>query len=186
MGPGGAVLWLKRKDAPMPATRPAPRMVVNQKNKMFVPHVLAIPLGTEVAFRNDDEYYHNVFSISEPAKFDTGLYKSGAFAVRRFTKPGAVQLLCNIHSTMLAYLYVVDSPYYAQPTAQGAFRIPRVPPGSYDLFAWHESSSQLLKQQIDVGPGGLKGIVVHMPADEPPVVSLPDKYGKPRQAHLGY
>ena len=91
--------------------------------------MLAVPLGTTVEFRNDDRIYHNVFSIAKPNDFDAGIRKTGATYTRTFTHPGAVEILCNIHSTMNAYVYVVDSPFFAKAQASGAFSIRGVAPG---------------------------------------------------------
>jgi plastocyanin len=186
IGPGGAVIWLKRLDGATPAPRPArkPR-VLSQVGKTFVPHVLAIPVGETVVFRNDDPYFHNVFSLSPGQNFDAGLYDSGRSSSRTFTQPGAVELLCNIHASMSAYLYVVDSAYFAQPRPTGAFVIRNVIPGRYQLSAWHESSAGLVKQTIKVGAEGASGIGVRVPVDRSPLVVVPDKYGKPRQSQLG-
>jgi hypothetical protein len=187
IGPGGAVVWLKRLDGATPAPRASrkPRLL-NQLGKTFVPHVLAIPVGETVVFRNDDPYFHNVFSLSPGQTFDAGLYDSGRSYARTFTQPGLVELLCNIHASMSAYLYVVDSAYYAQPRSSGAFVIRDVMPGRYELNAWHESSSSLLKKVVKVGPSGASGVAVRIPVDRSPLVVVPDKYGKPRQPQLGY
>jgi plastocyanin len=189
IGPAGAVVSLKRLDGATPAPRPSrkPR-VVNQLGKTFVPHVLAIPVGETVVFRNDDPYFHNVFSLTPGQGFDAGLYDSGRSYARTFTKPGVVELLCNIHASMSAYLYVVDSAYYAQPRASGAFAIRNVLPGRYELSAWHEASASIVKQTVKVGADGATGVAVRIPAavHRPPVVIFPDKYGKPRQSQLGY
>lgn len=186
IGPGGAVLWLKRLDGATPMPRPGRRRVVSQKNKMFVPRVLAVPVGTTIDFRNDDDFYHNVFSLSRPGSFDTGLYASGRSYAQTFNKPGAVELLCNIHSTMQGYVYVVDTPYFTQPSSNGSFLIRRVPPGRYELTAWHETASAPVRQVIRVPAQGLTGVEVAIPVDREPTVAVPDKYGKPRQPQLGY
>ena len=156
-----------------------------REDKAFTPHVLVITVGTEVVFRNTDDFYHNVFSIAETARFDTGLYKSGKSASHTFTKPGPVELLCNIHSNMFAYIYVVDSPYYAHPDSRGNFVIRGVPDGRYTLFAWHESSSKTFQVAVQVQGGDVRGLSVPIGADLPAASSRPDKYGKPRQVHLG-
>jgi len=187
VGPGGAVVWLKRLDGPTPAPRPSRRgRLLNQKGKTFVPHVLAIPVGETVVFRNDDPYFHNVFSLSPGQTFDAGLYANGRSYTRTFTQPGVVELLCNIHASMSAYLYVVDSAYFAQPRPSGAFVIHNVMPGRYELNVWHESSASITKQMVKVGPSGATAVAVRIPADRSPTVAVPDKYGKPRQAQLGY
>jgi len=187
VGPGGTVIWLKRLDGPTPPPHASrkPR-VLNQLGKTFVPHVLAIPVGETVVFRNDDPYFHNVFSLSPGQTFDAGLYDSGRSYSRTFTQPGVVELLCNIHASMAGYLYVVDSAYYAQPRPSGAFVIRNVLPGRYELNAWHETSSSVLKQIVKVEPTGAKAVAVRIPVDRSPVVVVPDKYGKPRQPQLGY
>ena len=187
IGPGGTVIWLKRLDGATPAPHPSrkPR-VLNQLGKTFVPHVLAIPVGETVVFRNDDPYFHNVFSLSPGQTFDAGLYDSGKSYARTFTEPGVVELLCNIHASMSGYLYVVDSAYYAQPRPSGVFVIRNVMPGRYELNAWHESLSSLFKKIVKVGPTGATGVAVRIPVDRSPLVVVPDKYGKPRQSQLGY
>jgi len=187
IGPGAAVLWLTRLDGPTPLPHRSRRpRVLNQASKAFVPHVLAVAVGETVAFRNDDPYFHNVFSLSPGQGFDTGLYSAGGVYNKTFTRPGPVELLCNIHASMVGYIYVVNSAYYTQPRANGAFVIRNVPPGSYELHAWHESAAAVVKQPVTVPASGASGVVVRIPGDRPPMVIVPDKYGKPRQTQLGY
>jgi len=187
IGPGGAVLWLKSMDGPTPTPRPSRRpRLVSQSNKTFVPHVLAIPLGETIDFRNDDPFFHNVFSLTPGQHFDAGLYDAGRSYTKTFTRPGPVELLCNIHASMVGYLYVVDSAYFTQPRSNGAFVIRNVTPGRYELYAWHESSANVVKQTVIVGADGARGLAVRIPGDRQALVVVPDKYGKPRQPQLGY
>lgn len=184
-GPGNTVVWLKPLDRPMPPL-PAVKKLIKQKNKRFLPHVVAVPVGGRVAFVNDDEIHHNVFSSTKPNDFDSGLYgKGGAFG-QVFDKAGPVEILCNIHASMNAYVYVVESPYYAVANGSGAFRIPNVPPGRYQLEAWNEGSSGTVSQKIQVGPSGAPAVVVSMAGDKGSRGPAPDKYGRPRQEHIGY
>ena len=159
---------------------------MGQKDKAFIPRVVVVPTGSRVDFRNDDEFYHNVFSLSDAQRFDTGLYAGGLLYSQTFDKPGPVELLCNIHASMLGYVVVVDTPYYAQPRSNGTFLIRSVPPGRYELTTWHESSTKPVKQNLDVPEGGAHGVTVKLPVDRVPLVVVPDKYGKPRQPQLGY
>ena len=186
LGPGGTVVWLKRADGRTPRPAPARGKVITQRNKTFLPHVLAVPVGTTVDFRNEDDIFHNVFSLSRPNDFDTGLYRQGTSYAQTFRKTGMVQILCNIHASMLGYVYVVDSPYYAQAEANGAFKIKNVPPGEYDLETWNEASLHPTKQRLTIGPEGVRGLVLKVSGDKASPTTLPDKSGKPRQAHLGY
>ncbi len=185
-GPGGAVVWLKRTNGETPRPSPAKGKVISQRGKAFVPHVLAVPVGTKVSFQNDDAIFHNVFSLGKPNDFDTGLYKQGGTYDQVFKKPGPVQLLCNIHSSMIGYVFVVDSPYYAQADGSGAFTIRGVPPGEYEVEVWHEGSSKNTRQHVVVGVDGVRGLDLRIGGDRRPPAFVPDKSGKPRQSHLGY
>jgi plastocyanin len=185
-GPGGAVITLKRIGGETPRPSPAHGKVVTQRNKTFIPHVLAVPVGTKVSFRNDDPIFHNVFSLSKPNDFDTGLYKQGATYQQTFKRAGVVQILCNIHSSMLGVIVVVDTPYYAQADGNGAFTIKGVPPGEYELAVWHEAASKPVEQRINVAPGGARGLSLQVGGDKRPPQFVPDKSGKPRQSHIGY
>ena len=177
---------MKRLDERSPRPAPAVNQIVTQREKTFLPHVLAVPVGTSVQFRNDDRIYHNVFSIVKPNEFDGGIRAAGATYVKTFNHPGIVQLLCNIHATMNAYVVVVDSPYYAKAQASGAFKIHNVPPGRYDASAWHEAGSTITHRTITVGPNGNRDVNLSVGGDKRPDPFVPDKYGHKRQPQLGY
>jgi hypothetical protein len=145
-----------------------------------------VPVGTKVTFRNEDPIFHNIFSLSKPNEFDTGLYKQGASYSETFKHAGPVQLLCNIHSSMLGFVVVVDSPWYGQAESNGAFAIKGVPPGDYELTIWHEAASKPTEERLTVGPDGLRGLALRVGGDKRAPQFLPDKSGKPRQSHLGY
>jgi plastocyanin len=182
VGPGGAVVTLKGEGF-LPKATPVTRSYA-QKEKRFVPHVMAVPVGSTVNFHNEDEIFHNVFSLSPVASFDTGLHKAGVDTPQKFDKAGVVELLCNIHATMLGYVVVVDTPYYAVTDGGGAFSIKGVPPGNYEATIWHETASAPLKRKITVGDGSV--LAFNIAADKRPNPFPPDKYGKPRQQQLGY
>jgi plastocyanin len=185
-GPGGAVIWLKRLDGATPHVAAAQNQIITQREKTFLPHILAVPVGTSVQFRNDDRIYHNVFSIAKPNEFDGGIRATGATYVKTFSHPGVVELLCNIHATMSAYVVVVDSPFYAKAQASGVFSIHNVPAGRYDLSAWHEAASTITHKTITVGPEGLRELTIAVGGDKRPAPFVPDKYGHKRQPQLGY
>ena len=83
-GPGGAVIIMRRAEGTTPKPRPMRIRAVIQKDKRFIPHVLAVPLGATVEFRNEDEIFHNVFSLTPSNDFDLGLYKNGASKEQTF------------------------------------------------------------------------------------------------------
>lgn len=119
---------------------PAPKEVVvmDQQRLRFVPHVLAIQVGTTVEFPNNDPVSHNVFSISPAKRFNLGLYVRGAKRQITFDHPGVVELLCNVHLEMSAYILVLKNPYFGYVGPDGVYRIKGVPPGRYRLRSWSE------------------------------------------------
>jgi plastocyanin len=115
--------------------------VMDQRNETFVPHLLAITTGTTVDFPNSDRFYHNVFSLSKTKRFDLGRYPAGDSKRVTFEKPGIVRVFCEIHSHMNAYILVFNHPYFAVSDADGRYHIDNVPPGTYNVVAWHEGTS---------------------------------------------
>ena len=116
------------------------RATLDQRNETFVPHVLAITVGTTVDFPNSDRVYHNVFSISPTRRFDLGRYAAGRTRSVRFDRPGIVRVFCEIHSHMSAFILVFNHRYFSVTAPDGRYQIGRVPPGRYTLIAWDEGS----------------------------------------------
>jgi plastocyanin len=113
-----------------------------QKNKMFTPHILAIASGTFVDFPNEDPIFHSAFSSYDAQIFDVGLYAPGSSRSVQFTRPGIVRVFCNIHSSMSAVIVVLSTPYFSTTVRDGTFQIPNVPPGEYQLTAFHERATE--------------------------------------------
>jgi len=126
-----------------------------------------------------------VFSLSKPNHFDSGLYKAGQSYDKTFRTPGPVQVLCNIHASMLAYVVVLDTPWYGLADAKGSFSIRNVPPGEYEIEVWHEAASKTVRRPLKVGTEGASAIAIRVGGDRR-LRSVPDKYGKARQVQLGY
>ena len=121
VGPAGAVVWLKRLDGRTPPVAPTSGRFITQRKKVFLPHVLVVPKGSTVEFRNEDAIYHNAFSLDKPNDFDAGIRAKGNTYSRTFEEPGPVEILCNIHASMNAFVVVVDSPYFTKTHASGTF-----------------------------------------------------------------
>lgn len=127
--------------------------VVDQREERFIPNGLVVQTGTTVEFQNSDPFYHNVFSLSSPRKFDLGRYRKGDSRPVTFEKPGLVRLFCEIHPGMLGYVLVSPSPWGAAASPEGNFAITDVPPGRYDVFVWHEPLTDPFRiDTVDVGP----------------------------------
>jgi plastocyanin len=136
-----AVVWL---EAPNLASGiPEGKVVLDQRNLSFVPHVLAVRVGTIVDFPNDDRVFHNVFSFRDGKRFDLGMYPVGALRRVTFDKPGLSRIFCNIHPNMAAYVVAVDTPYFAVSDRSGSFSIPSVVPRTYTYHAWRAGATEL-------------------------------------------
>ena len=151
----GVVVWLEplnRTVAPRALSRPA-RM--DQKDKTFVPHILAIPTGANVEFPNSDPIFHNAFSNYDGQVFDIGLYPPGTSRTVRFSRPGVVRVFCNIHAAMSAVIVVLSTPYYATTAAGGTFDLGDVPAGEYQLRLFHEralpATLEALERRVTIG-----------------------------------
>lgn len=153
------------------------RYTLMQKDKSFVPGVLAVPAGSTVDFPNEDPIFHNVFSLSPPLPFDLGLYRSGASKSRVFPQPATYRVFCNIHSQMTAVILVLPTSYITQANSAGGYKI-QVPPGKYRLTVW-SARSQPASADVTVGAGGLSAPDITL--DESHYVAEPhlNKYGKP-------
>jgi plastocyanin len=112
---------------------------VMQQGAMFSPHVLPVVVGTTVQWPNNDEIYHNVFSMSDTTNFDLGLYKGNPPDKKiTFNKVGRGDVFCSIHANMHCVVLVLENPYFASVDAHNHYSISNVPPGTYQLKAWHE------------------------------------------------
>jgi hypothetical protein len=130
------------------------RAAMDQRDQTFVPHVLAITVGTTVDFPNSDVTFHNVFSLSKTKTFDLGRYSRGRSKAIRFDRPGVVQVFCDIHSHMSAYILVFAHRYFAVTDQAGNFTIAGVPPGSYILAVWHEGEVRETRTVVIPESGG--------------------------------
>jgi plastocyanin len=141
-----------------------------QRDERFVPHVLPVLVGAKVEFPNEDDVYHNVFSLSTaagPNGFDLGRYPKGESRTVTFERPGTVQVFCHIHSDMSASVLVLQNPYFTQPSDDHRYAIDGVPEGDYTIVGWHDRAKPVVRRvhvtagqtstvdfNIPVPPGG--------------------------------
>lgn len=162
------IVYAERLDAP---DKPrASRAKLMQKDKAFVPRVVAIPAGSTVDFPNEDPIFHNVFSLSAPAPFDLGLYRAGASKQKIFAQPATYRVFCNIHPEMTAVLLVLPSDNFAEANAQGAWKLD-LPAGRYRITAWSERALPATEEFTVHGPTAAPELAL----DESKFVELPHK-----------
>jgi plastocyanin len=119
---------------------PAPKehAKIDQKNLVFVPHILPVLVGTTVDFLNSDAVLHNVFTPEACAeKFNLGTWPQGQTRSFTFKNECVATLLCKVHPEMEAFVLAVPTPYYGVTKADGSYHIPDVPDGSYTVKVWH-------------------------------------------------
>jgi plastocyanin len=129
-----AVVYLEAERSAAPAA--AARATIDQRSRQFVPRVSVLQRGTVVLFPNSDNVRHHVYSFSPAKTFDLRLYAGKAAEPVTFDQAGLVVLGCNIHDSMIAYVAVVDTPYFGRTSDSGALEI-SLPAGSYRLRLWH-------------------------------------------------
>jgi len=122
--------------------KPLPDVEISQQNRQFHPSVTLITAGTRVTFPNFDTVRHHVYSFSPIKPFELKLYAGVPNLPIVFDKPGVAVLGCNIHDSMVAWVVVSDTPWYARSNASGRARIESVPAGTYRLRMWHAATTE--------------------------------------------
>lgn len=126
-------VWLTRPG--LAAPRSVRDVTFSQQGYQFAKHLLIVPVGTRVFFPNEDQDFHNIYSLSRTKRFDLGRYRKGSQPIPQvtFDKPGYLLLNCEIHEHMKAHVLVVDTPYFTSSDSEGNFRLKNVPAGNYTL-----------------------------------------------------
>ena len=139
-------------------TSPEPA-VLDQKGCIYIPHVLSVQAGQEIIIRNSDGVLHNVnarpkknkgFNIGQPVK---GMETKKSFAKAELGIP----LKCDVHPWMRSYVSVQNHPYGAVSSDNGSFTLDNLPPGTYEIEAWHEAFGTQ-SQKVTLGPKESKSI----------------------------
>lgn len=138
-----AVVYAVPTNGKAPA-RPGKPAVIDQVKRRFVPLVTVVRAGTPVTFPNSDNIEHDVYSFSAAKTFELTLYSGVPSRPVVFDKPGLAILGCNIHDQMVAYVLVVDTPYFAKTDAAGRVRFDNLPAGSYEIRAWSHRMNSLV------------------------------------------
>lgn len=142
---------------------PEKHPVMNQKNLIYLPHVMPILVGTTVDFLNSDDVAHNVFSPDKSAdKFNLGTWPTGEVRSHTFEKRCddvcSAVMLCNVHPEMEAFIVMMQNPYFSTTDDEGNFTIKGVPAGSYTIKVWHPKlKADAVKAQVpDTGSVSLE------------------------------
>lgn len=155
--------------APAAVAAPSKPVTIRTVGKQFIPRVAIATRGTEVSFPNLDHILHNVFSVTEGNRFDTGHYRPGESPRVKVANPGLVKLYCNVHHQMNAFLWVVSTPFAQVLDGRTGVQFDQVPPGTYRLRLWHPESGDRT-WEVNIGTGitvGIWDLDLTLPAIEP-------------------
>ena len=151
---------------PPDPTRVPPKMrpVLDQKDRVFIPHILPVVVGSTVEFRNSDPFRHNIFS-PDGERYNLGSWIGTAVKTYTFRKAGVYRQLCNVHPKMLAYIVVLETPYFALTDGDGNFEISALPEGRYIAKVWGEklTPSQLAHTfGVQITPGKITHLEIDL------------------------
>jgi plastocyanin len=168
----GAIVYLTgfTEEAPKEAA------TIEQRGRHFVPDLIAITAGQDVAFPNRDPFLHNVFSQSPVRRFDLGSYKKGQSKDKRFPTTGVVDVYCNIHPEMAATVLVVPNRRFARVGDDGTFTMTGVPPGRWTAFAYVRLAVRPGSAPVEVTDGGTATIELEVTRGNE--VEHPNKFGE--------
>jgi hypothetical protein len=138
---------------------PAAPAILDQKNCMYAPHVVALMTNQPFEIRNSDATLHNVHPMPRHNRQWNTSQPAGAAALKSsFARPElAIPVVCSVHPWMRAFVFAFDHPYFAVTSADGKFELKNLPPGTYTIEAWHEQY-KTLDQTVTLAPRESKSV----------------------------
>jgi plastocyanin len=110
---------------------------IDQLEETFVPTVAVVRRGGSVVFHNSDRTRHHIYSFSPIRQFEFVQKPDDNSPAVSFDVPGVAAIGCNIHDSMIAYVYVTDAPRAAVTDKLGRAEITDLPAGSFIATVWH-------------------------------------------------
>ncbi len=116
------------------------KITLDQQGCMYHPHVFGMMTKQPLEIINADQTLHNIHALPKNSSpFNIAQPNKGMKISKTFDKSEVmVKVKCEVHNWMAAYIGVLDHPFFAVSDDQGKFDIKNLPPGEYDLEAWHE------------------------------------------------
>ena len=176
-GVANTVVYLKNATKGKPLEVPEPRRFLNQHHCRYEPHILLVPRNALLQMKSSDATLHTIH-MDGAATYNLPFPFPNLVISRNMTNSGLVNLKCNGgHVWMNAQVFVIDHPYYAVTDESGKFELTDVPPGEYELVAWHEGW-KLLRQERAVD-------VLTEKTVQRPIFSDPRTWAKQVSVHEG-
>lgn len=162
-----------------PAVSPMEERVITTRSSRFFPQTMAVTSGTSVRFPNRDSIEHNVFSLTPGHQFDVGMYGEGEGVSNRFDGTGVVELFCNIHPNMAAFVLVLDTPFFVSPNADGRFDLSGLPEGPGELLVWNYRAEEPFQRVALTLDGAAELPDISVDITRPAVPQHTNKHGEP-------
>jgi hypothetical protein len=137
-GVANTVVYLKNVTRGKAFDLPEVRRSLDQKHCRYEPHILLVPESGQLKMKSSDATLHTIH-MDGAASYNLPFPFPNQVVTRDFSSPGLVNLKCNGgHVWMNAEMFVAPHPYYAVTDESGKFELSDVPPGEYEIVAWHE------------------------------------------------
>jgi len=139
---------------------PSTPVEIIQQNCHYIPHVFTIMTNQTLNVKNGDMTLHNIhmFSEKQNQQFNVGQPLKDMVTPTKFSNPEVpIPIRCDVHKWMGAFTGVFDHPYHTVSKAGGSFELPKLPPGNYEITAWHEKYGQK-KMMVMVGDNDKKEV----------------------------
>ncbi|HXF12856.1 MAG TPA: carboxypeptidase-like regulatory domain-containing protein [Terriglobales bacterium] len=137
-GVANTVVFLKDISRGKAMDLPQQRRFLDQRSCRYEPHILLVPANSELQMKSSDATLHTIH-MEGAATYNLPFPFTNQVVARKMPTVGLVSLRCNGgHTWMNAEMFVVPHPYYAVTDENGSFELSDVPPGEYQVVAWHE------------------------------------------------
>lgn len=145
-GVANTVVYLKNVTSGKALELPPQERHLDQKQCRYVPHILLVPKDGTLDMKSSDATLHTIH-MDGAATYNLPFPFPDRVTSRTMGQPGLVHLRCNGgHVWMNAEMLVVTHPYYSVTDESGRFEFTDVPPGTYQIVAWHEGWNLLGKE----------------------------------------
>jgi hypothetical protein len=138
-------VYISSSLGPLQFPLPSEPVILNQRGCRYTPHVFGIRAGQTLLILNSDSTMHNVHASPRRNRaFNAGMTAVMKKLTRSFEQPEVmIPFNCNVHPWMTAYAGVLQHPFFAVTSTAGSFELGPLPPGEYEVTAWHERFGEL-------------------------------------------